>query len=86
MHVGDELVSRRCTSRGKPLPIKLSEDVCSLVHCLKNDLPAPRCIIKMESVTEHICNPHGLILKANLYSPPNLLKILSRCCLLEESN
>ena len=46
VHVGDELVSRRCTSRGKPLPVKLSEDVCSLVHCLKNDLPAPRCIIK----------------------------------------
>ena len=28
------------------LTYKLSEDVCSLVHCLKNDLPAPRCIIK----------------------------------------
>ena len=45
-HVGDELVSRRCTSRGKPLPVKLSEDVYSLIHCLKNNLPVPRNVTK----------------------------------------
>ena len=44
--IGDELVSRRCTSRGKPLPVKLSEDVYSLIHCLKNNLPVPRNVIK----------------------------------------
>ena len=37
VHVGDELVSRRCTSRGKPLPIKLSEDVRSLVYTLSQE-------------------------------------------------
>ena len=30
---GDELVSRRCTKK-KPLPVKLSEDICSHLSCV----------------------------------------------------
>ena len=42
---GDELVSRRCSGR-KSLSVKLSEDICSLLHCLKNNSHIPRSIIK----------------------------------------
>ena len=45
-HAGDVLVSRRYTSRGKPLPVKLAEDAYVLLHCLKNSLPVPRSVIK----------------------------------------
>ena len=63
VHVGDELVSRRCTRRDKPLPIKLSEDVCSLVHCLKNEVPVPCYSKKMESGTGLTWNRHELLHK-----------------------
>ena len=46
MHAGDVLISRHFTSRGKPLPVKLAEDVYALMHCLKNALPVPRNVIK----------------------------------------
>ena len=42
---GDELVGRRC-SGSKPLPVKLSEDICSLLHCRKNNSHIPRSIVK----------------------------------------
>ena len=42
---GDELVSRRC-SKSKPLPVKLSEDICSLLFCLKNNSHIPRSVLK----------------------------------------
>lgn len=42
---GDELVGRRCT-KTKSLSVKLSEDICSLVFCLKNNSHIPRSIVK----------------------------------------
>ena len=43
---GDELVSRRSVRGGKPLPQKLSEDVWSLMLCLKQNSVIPRSIVK----------------------------------------
>ena len=44
--VGDELVGRRCTAKGKPLNEKLLEDVWSLLCCLKYSSSITRAILK----------------------------------------
>ena len=42
---GDELVGHR-GSGSKPLLVKLSEDICSLLHCRKNNSHIPCSIVK----------------------------------------
>lgn len=42
---GDELVSRR-DSKKKPLHVKLTEDISSLLLCLKNESVVPRSLLK----------------------------------------
>ena len=42
---GDELVSRR-SGGSRSLSVKLSEDICSLLYCFKNNSHIPRSIIK----------------------------------------
>ena len=44
-HEGDTLVSRRGT-RLNPLSTKLSEDIISLLICIKNESPVPRSLLK----------------------------------------
>ena len=43
---GDELVSRRLTRSGKPLNEKLSDDIWTLIHCIKGGTMVPRSILK----------------------------------------
>ena len=43
---GDELVSRRLTRSGKPLNEKLSDDMWTLIHCIKGGTMVPRSILK----------------------------------------
>lgn len=52
----EELVSKvkvmnwvsRCSNGSKPLSLKLSEDICFLLHCRKANSKLPCCIIKNE--------------------------------------
>ena len=41
-----ELVSRRLTRSGKPLNEKLSDDIWTLIHCIKGGMMVPRSILK----------------------------------------
>ena len=43
---GDELVSRRITRSGKPLNEKLSDDIWTLILCIKGGTMVPRSILK----------------------------------------
>ena len=43
---GDELVGRRLTQFGKPLNEKLSDDIWTLIQCIKGSTIVPRSILK----------------------------------------
>ena len=43
---GDELVGRRVTRAGKPLSMKLSDDIWVIFKCIKGSSPVLRSILK----------------------------------------
>ena len=43
---GDELVGRRVTRTGKPLSEKLSDDIWTIIQCIKGSSPVPRSVLK----------------------------------------